>query len=118
MSFVFGEYLAAHLPNASFVPLDGTYHLPYFGDSVAVTEAIDRFLRPADPKATSEPAPLTAREREVLQLRAEGLPNRDIAQRLVLSDKTVARHLANIYLKLGVTTRAAATAYAIRHALV
>lgn len=118
VSFQFGEYLACHLPNARLVALEGDYHLPYFGDSVALTDAIDRFLLSAEPESPSEAAPLTAREREVLRLLAEGLPNRDIARRLVLSDKTVARHLANIYLKLSVSTRAAATAYAIRHAII
>ncbi len=58
---------------------------------------------------------LTARELEVLRLVATGATNRQIADALVLSEKTVARHLANIFGKLGVSTRAAATAYAFRH---
>lgn len=118
IAFAFGEYLACHLPNAELIALEGEYHLPYFGDAVAVTDAIDRFLPTGEAECPPAATALTAREREVLRLLAEGLPNRDIAQRLVVSDKTVARHLANIYLKLGVTTRAAAAAYAIRHALI
>jgi ATP/maltotriose-dependent transcriptional regulator MalT len=60
---------------------------------------------------------LTARELEVLRLVASGRTNRAIAQELVLSEKTVARHLSNIFTKLGVSSRAAATAYAYRHDL-
>jgi LuxR family transcriptional regulator, maltose regulon positive regulatory protein len=55
-------------------------------------------------------AGLTAREMEVLSLVAEGLPNRQIAERLVVSEHTVHRHLANVYAKLGVSSRAAAVA--------
>ncbi len=61
--------------------------------------------------------PLTARELDVVRLVAKGLTNRAVAQELVLSEKTVARHLANIYTKLGIASRAAATAYAYDHGL-
>ncbi len=61
---------------------------------------------------------LTPRELEVLRLVASGATNRDIAATLVLSEKTVARHVANIFLKIGVSARAAATAYAYEHRLV
>ena len=60
---------------------------------------------------------LTARELEVLRLVSTGLTNRSIAERLSLSEKTVARHLSNIFAKLGLSTRSAATAYAYEHAL-
>jgi DNA-binding CsgD family transcriptional regulator len=60
---------------------------------------------------------LTGREVEVLRLVAAGKTNRAIAADLVLSEKTVARHLSNIYAKLGLSTRAAATAYAYEHGL-
>ncbi|MGH2660548.1 MAG: LuxR C-terminal-related transcriptional regulator [Actinomycetota bacterium] len=62
--------------------------------------------------------PLTAREIEVLRLVAEGLSNREIAERLVISDHTVRRHLQNIFSKVGASTRAAATAYAFQHDLI
>ena len=61
--------------------------------------------------------PLTAREVEVLGLLATGRTNRAIAQHLRISEKTVARHLSNIFNKLGVSTRSAATAYAYQHRL-
>ena len=60
---------------------------------------------------------LTGREIEVLALVATGKTNRDIASALFISDKTVARHVSNIFIKLGVTSRAAATAYAFKHDL-
>jgi DNA-binding NarL/FixJ family response regulator len=61
---------------------------------------------------------LTARELEVLRLIAAGLTNRSIADRLSISEKTVARHISNLFLKLGLSSRSAATAYAFRHGLV
>jgi DNA-binding NarL/FixJ family response regulator len=60
---------------------------------------------------------LTGREMEVLELIATGKTNRQIAEALVISEKTVARHVSNIFTKLAVTSRAAATAYAYRHGL-
>ena len=63
------------------------------------------------------PAGLTAREAEVLRLVASGKTNRDIAVELVISEHTVARHLQNMFAKLGVSTRAAATAFAYSHDL-
>jgi DNA-binding NarL/FixJ family response regulator len=62
--------------------------------------------------------PLTARECEVLALVAHGQSNRGIATTLFLSEKTVARHLSNIFTKINVNSRAAATAYAYEHQLV
>ncbi len=60
---------------------------------------------------------LTPREREVLGLLAEGLTNREIAQRLVLSEHTVHRHVSHVLAKLGVPSRAAAAAHAVRAGL-
>jgi ATP/maltotriose-dependent transcriptional regulator MalT len=61
--------------------------------------------------------PLTTRETQVLGLLATGRTNRAIAKELRISEKTVARHLANIFGKIGVSTRSEATAYAFRHKL-
>lgn len=54
----------------------------------------------------------------VLHLIAGGETNRSIAEALVLSERTIERHVSNIFTKLGVSSRAAATAYAYEHALV
>jgi len=67
--------------------------------------------------AAPQPAGLSAREVEVLQLIAAGNSNREIARALVLSEKTVANHIANIFAKTGADNRAAATAFAFRHGL-
>jgi ATP/maltotriose-dependent transcriptional regulator MalT len=61
---------------------------------------------------------LSAREVEVLRLVASGKSNREIAATLVISEHTVARHLQNIYGKIGVSSRAGATAFAFEHELV
>jgi DNA-binding CsgD family transcriptional regulator len=60
---------------------------------------------------------LTSRELEVLRLIARGKTNREIARELEISEKTVARHASNIFTKLDLSTRAAATAYAFTHRL-
>jgi DNA-binding CsgD family transcriptional regulator len=61
---------------------------------------------------------LTARELQVLRLVAAGKTNRTIAAELVLSERTVDRHVSNIFTKLSVSSRAAATAYAYEHQLI
>ena len=61
---------------------------------------------------------LTRRELEVLELVASGKTNRAIATELFLSERTVARHVSNIFNKLGLSSRSAATAYAYEHRLV
>jgi DNA-binding NarL/FixJ family response regulator len=61
---------------------------------------------------------LTPRERDVLKLVAQGLSNSDIAQRLVLSEHTVHRHMTNTLRKLGLSSRAATAAWGVRTGLV
>jgi DNA-binding CsgD family transcriptional regulator len=68
--------------------------------------------------AARAPGGLTTREVEVLRLVAEGRTNREIAKALILSDHTVRRHLQNIFNKIGVSSRAAATAFAFQRELV
>jgi DNA-binding CsgD family transcriptional regulator len=69
-------------------------------------------------RVDSDASGLTPRELEVLRLVAAGETNKAIAAALVLSDRTVDRHVSNIYAKLRVSSRAAATAYAYEHGLV
>ena len=88
--------------------------------------AIDGFLRDTSNESPAvqsgspiaeDGSSLTPRELEVLRLIAVGHPNKAIAVALSMSDRTVARHVTNIYAKIGTHTRAAATAYAIRRGL-
>jgi len=122
--FELGRQLAARIPGAVFVSLKGDDHLPWFGDAGAVARAVLEFAGVDRPEVESAPptdAPraaadtdLSARELEVLRLVAEGLSDAEIAERLVLSPHTVHRHVANIRTKLGLASRAAATAHAAR----
>ena len=66
----------------------------------------------------TRPAGLTEREAEVLRLVAKGCTNKEIARTLCLSDKTIARHVSNIFTKTGATTRSAATAFAFESGIV
>jgi DNA-binding NarL/FixJ family response regulator len=74
-------------------------------------EEAGRLVSPAHPGG------LTDREVEVLRLVARGRSNPEIAATLVLSEKTVQRHLSNIFTKLDVTSRTAAAAFAFEHRL-
>jgi DNA-binding NarL/FixJ family response regulator len=83
------------------------------GETVLGATAVRRVLRRVRGNAPT----LSAREVEVLQLLGEGLPNRQIAARLYISEATAKGHLASIYAKLGVDTRGAAVATAVREGL-
>jgi DNA-binding CsgD family transcriptional regulator len=109
--------VAATIPSAQFLLAE---------TREAYILAIGRFLgilpgdTPASPASRAAGAlavPLTPRELEVLALVVAGQSNRKIAEALVLSERTVARHIANIYAKTGVHGRAEITAYALRHRL-
>jgi DNA-binding NarL/FixJ family response regulator len=76
-------------------------------------DATAAFLAPG----TALPGGLTPREAEVLRLVAAGKSNREIASDLVISEHTVARHLQNMFTKLGVSSRSGATAFAFEHHL-
>jgi predicted ATPase/DNA-binding CsgD family transcriptional regulator len=92
---------AAHLARAQAMP-----------SSRAVAAALDEPARAVRPAATgADPARLTAREREVAALVAQGLSNRDIAARLVISARTAETHVQHIMVKLGLTARAQIAAW-------
>jgi DNA-binding CsgD family transcriptional regulator/tetratricopeptide (TPR) repeat protein len=86
-------------------------------ESVGATTALVRQIETmARERATDSPG-LSRREEEVLRLVAQGLSNRDIADRLVLSKHTVHRHVSSILTKLDLSSRTAAAAYAAKHDL-
>jgi DNA-binding CsgD family transcriptional regulator len=98
-----GGQLELEAARATFAELGATSDL----------RGVDSFLEPP-------PAPahgLTARELEVLRLVAAGMTNKAIAGKLFLSERTVHRHVSNIFTKLHVSSRTAATAYAYEHEL-
>jgi DNA-binding NarL/FixJ family response regulator len=64
------------------------------------------------------PAGLTSREVDVLRLVAQGLSQRDIAERLVISRKTASNHVEHVYTKIGASNRAMAALFAVKHGLV
>ena len=78
-------------------------------------EALVRRLEGSGARADGE---LTAREREVAALIAEGLTNSQLAERLFISPKTAAVHVSNILMKLGLSSRAEVAAWAVRHGVV
>ena len=110
-----GRELAAAIPGATLLPLDGSAHFPWAGDAPSVVRALRSALAPRAPaRFAGEPAPvlLSGREREVLALVASGLSDQEIAEQLGLSRHTVHRHVANIRHKLGRGSRTAAVAEA------
>ncbi len=135
--------LASGIPGARLTVLEGQWTAPYLGDTEAAAVAIEEFLHedvsvpvpggrvdaagatgtgargtllPAQPQAY--PNALTGREVEVLRLVAGGRTNKEIAEELVLSVRTVERHVANIYGKIRARGRADATAYALTRGLI
>ena len=108
-----GRRLAALIPGARFVPLDSDNHVlldteaawPLFLSEVRAFLQLSPQQNVAD---IAEQGSLTTAEREVLQLVAEGLDNRAIAERLQKSEKTVRNQVSIIFDKLGVRTRAEA----------
>ena len=119
--------MAVTIPQAQLVLLDDDGDL-YGYPRDQLLAAIDGFVRSLeiDVDATGEvlsrqPAdathPLTPRELELLRLLASGYTNAEIATRLVISERTVARHITNVYGKINARSKVEATAYAFRHHL-
>jgi len=115
--------LASLLPNGRLALMESDVA---FGGPGQAIDAIDTFLaenglRPSakdylhKDELFDESEHLTPREVEVIQLIAEGATNREIADKLVVSTRTIERHITHIYSKIGARGRAGATAYALRH---
>lgn len=112
---------AATLPNASFRMFEGGMprHIYKLLDAIVEFACVEPAgeatpAATASGSATATRSPLTEREAEILAFVAAGLSNREIAERLVLSPRTIERHLENLYRKTGARNRAEATAYAFR----
>ena len=101
--------------DAAAMELDGARTVLHRLGAAPDLERLDRLATTGAPAGTGR---LTGRELEVLRLVAAGETNHAIATTLHLAEKTVHRHVSNIFTKLGVSSRAAATAYAYRHHLV
>jgi pimeloyl-ACP methyl ester carboxylesterase len=111
-----GRLIAGLVPGAQFVPLEGRNHV-----LLETEPAWQDFLREVDgflgghAASADEDWDLSAREEEILGLVADGLSNEEIAERLVLSVRTVERHLSNSYVKLRISGKAARAAAAVRY---
>jgi HD-GYP domain-containing protein (c-di-GMP phosphodiesterase class II) len=108
-------YRDARIPDDAAAELRAEVKAGRFDD-----EAVRAVLAAAGhrvPRRHEGPAGLTAREVEVLKLAARGLTNKDIASLLTISPKTVANHIEHIYLKIGASSRAMASLFAMKHGL-
>jgi pimeloyl-ACP methyl ester carboxylesterase/DNA-binding CsgD family transcriptional regulator len=113
-----GRLLAGLLPNAKLVPLESINHIlladePAWAEFLAQLHAFVGAPAPSTPPGLPD---LSNRELDVLGLVAHGLDNDEIASRLYISVRTVERHLSNVYVKLGVSGKAARAAAAARFA--
>jgi DNA-binding NarL/FixJ family response regulator len=120
-SFELCQEVVAGIPGARFTVVHERTMIGASHDETVA--ALDRFLRSdlASDQVTKPTKPghcaLTMRERAVLRLIAAGHANKAIATKLRMSERTAARHITNIYRKIDTHSKAAATAYAIRHRL-
>jgi pimeloyl-ACP methyl ester carboxylesterase/DNA-binding CsgD family transcriptional regulator len=117
-----GVELASGLPNARFTPIEGSSHPVWDGRANIVREAILEFLHQesppgptvASPRAPTAETALTRRQMQVLRLIAQGRSSREIATELTLSERTIQRHISELYTRIGAHNRAEATAFALR----
>ncbi|MEA4944753.1 MAG: LuxR C-terminal-related transcriptional regulator [Propionicimonas sp.] len=120
VEFEEGRHLASGIPNATLVPLDSNNHILLEDEpawAVFVAE-VERFLAPdrdlVTPLPSADLSALSERELDVVRLVAQGLSNEAIADALVVSLRTVERHLQNVYTKLGLQGRSARAAAVAR----
>jgi DNA-binding CsgD family transcriptional regulator len=123
---VHAQRIASLIPDARLVIYDGGFAAAFAateGPPAFVIE-VEKFLNARDLELDVRPiagdgahaaADLSPRQREVLGLLAQGKTNREIAEALVLSERTVQRHVADTYAKIGARNRAEATAFALHH---
>jgi pimeloyl-ACP methyl ester carboxylesterase/DNA-binding CsgD family transcriptional regulator len=115
-----GRQMARLIPDARFLTLYGKNHIlledePAWGTFI---RELRDFIGDGDHRSSEAPAgwDLSTREEQVLALVAEGLSNEAIAERFFLSERTVERHLSNVYVKLRLSGKGARAAAAARHA--
>lgn len=110
--FAQAEELAAGIRGARLVRLPGRDHLPYIGDADRLADTVRGFLG----LSTGRPpgGVLTPRQREVAALVAEGLSNREIADRLVITERSAESHVERIRTRLGFRSRAQVAAWVAR----
>jgi pimeloyl-ACP methyl ester carboxylesterase len=106
------EELAAGIRGARLVRLPGRDHLPYVGDADGLADTIRGFLGLSTGHAPG--GVLTPRQREVAALVAEGLSNREIADRLVITERSAESHVERIRTRLGFRSRAQVAAWVAR----
>jgi DNA-binding CsgD family transcriptional regulator len=105
-----GRALATGIPGAEMVKLEGRSHLPAMGDAGAVVDQVRRFL--GLPRLRRDvPTSLTPRQSEVAALVADGLTNRELAERLGISERSAESHLERIRLRLGFRSRSQVAAW-------
>jgi pimeloyl-ACP methyl ester carboxylesterase/DNA-binding CsgD family transcriptional regulator len=109
-----GRLLASLIPGAQLLPLDSINHLLLPDDPAwsVLLEGLQAFTGRRPPPVPAPIDDLSAREREVMALVAQGQSNEEIAEELFLSVRTVERHLSNVYVKLRVSGKAARAAAA------
>jgi pimeloyl-ACP methyl ester carboxylesterase/DNA-binding CsgD family transcriptional regulator len=119
--YKFGREIASIIPGARFVPLEGSNHILLEDEPAwpAFLAEVRTFLTGSAPASAASAREshwdLTVREEQVLELVAQGRSNEEIAATLVLSVRTVERHLSNIYAKLRVSGKSARAAAAARY---
>jgi pimeloyl-ACP methyl ester carboxylesterase/DNA-binding CsgD family transcriptional regulator len=106
-----GRELAAGIPGARLVSLPGRSHFPYVGDAAAVVRAILEFLGSPAVPPPRRPVELTPRQLQVAALVADGMTNRQIAERLGIEERSAEGHVERIRSRLGVGSRAQVAAW-------
>ena len=124
--------IASAVTGAQFYAVEGVSLAPTMGNIASIVDALSAFLRAQGGEQPMAPAvlgngadsgaigthTLTAREIEILRLVVQGQSGREIAEALVLSPRTVERHIANIYAKAKVNNRAQITTFAMTNKLI